>query len=83
MPPGEIVFFYYHPIPLFPTQEVLFCDLFVVVHPTNCDHFVKQDVLVGWRTYADDAPVREGTFDIGRYTIVQREAARISRWNAP
>lgn len=79
--PGEFVFFYYHPIPLFPTQEVLFCDLFVVVHPTNCEHFLRE-VPVGWRTYADNAPVREGTFDIGRFSIVQREAGRISRWKA-
>jgi len=79
--PGEIVFFYYHPIPLFPTQEVVFCDLFVVVHPTNCEHFLRE-VPVGWRTYADDAPVREGRFDIGRFSIVQREAGRISRWKA-
>lgn len=70
--PGEIVFFYYHPIPLFPTQEVFFADLWVAVHRTNLERFRRMEVPVRWRSYADDAPVREGEFELARFATVQR-----------
>ncbi|MFC1708376.1 helix-turn-helix domain-containing protein [Planctomycetota bacterium] len=70
--PGDIVFFFYHPIPLFPTQEVVFSNLWIVIHGMNYDRFRSQSVPLRWRAYADNAAVRTGRFDLARYAVVQR-----------
>lgn len=70
--PGEAVFFYYHPIPVFPTQEVMAGDVWLVIHGANLHHFARGRVVLRWRAFADAAPVRQGKVDVAAYGSVRR-----------
>jgi hypothetical protein len=70
--PGEAVFFYYHPIPVFPTQEVVAGDVWLIIHGANLHHFREGRVALRWRAFADAATVRQGRVDVGAFTAVRR-----------
>lgn len=75
---GELVFFFYHPIPLFPTQEVPFGEVWLAIHNANLQHFEAGKVVLRWRVFADGAPVREGQVDVLAYTSVQRAIRQVA-----
>ncbi len=69
---GEVVFLFYSPVPVFPTQEVLFGEVWIALHGANLHHYAAGKVVVRWRVFADEAPVREGQVDVSVYMTVQR-----------
>lgn len=69
--PGEYTFFRYHPVPLFPTQEVFFLRFWVGIHAGNRE-LVRQGCTMRWRVYADDAQPREGEVVLASYGVVSR-----------
>ncbi|MBX3467719.1 MAG: ATP-binding protein [Planctomycetes bacterium] len=75
---GEVVFFFYHPIPIFPTQEVPFGEVWLAIHGANLQHFEAGRVSLRWRVFADGAPVREGHVDVLAYTSVQRAIRQVA-----
>lgn len=75
---GEVVFFFYHPIPIFPTQEVPFGAVWLAIHGANLQHFEAGKVVLRWRVFADGAPVREGQVDVLAYTSVQRAMREVA-----
>lgn len=79
--PGEVTFFFYHPIPIFPGQSIPFGVVWVAFHRTNLQHYVDGRVTLRWRLYADAAPCREGKLDVSHYSAVQR-AIRMAQHQA-
>lgn len=75
---GELVFFFYHPIPIFPTQEVPFGEVWLAIHNANLQHLEAGKVFLRWRVFADGAPVREGQVDVLAYTSVQRAIRQVA-----
>lgn len=69
--PGEVAFFRYHPVPLFPSQEVFFLRVWVVLHAGNMDA-VRGGAGLSWRVYADDAPPRTGELSLATFGVVGR-----------
>lgn len=76
--PNEVVFYFYHPIPVFPTQEVPFGEVWLAVHGANLQHFEGGKVPIRWRVFADGAPVREGSVDALAFTHVQRAIRQVA-----
>lgn len=71
--PGELLFFRYYPIPLFPGQELFFQRLFAVVHAGNAERWAHAEAsMLRWRVFADDAPPREGHAPLLKYATVRR-----------
>lgn len=70
--PGAVTFFYYHPLPIFPTQVITFSEVWLAVHAGNLTHFVAGNVVLRWKTFADAAPAREGRIDVCGYFAVKR-----------
>ena len=74
--PGEIVFFVYHPLPLFPTQSLSFADVWLSIHGQNVEHYREKRVSLGWTVFADAAARREGKVEVTTFNAVQ-EAIRM------
>jgi hypothetical protein len=75
--PGELVFFRYYPIPLFPGQETSFQRFWVALHAGNIERWLgAKPPVMRWRVFADDAPPREGVVTLTRFAHVRRELAR-------
>lgn len=70
--PGELVFFKYHPTPLFPTQEAFFQRVWIALHAGNRGMVKGDKGVIRWRVYADDAPPRTGTEDLWKFRVVRR-----------
>jgi Schlafen, AlbA_2 len=70
--PGEVTFFFYHPIPIFPSQEIQFGEVWIAIHGINLDHFTSGRVRCRWRVFADGAPSRQGHVDLEAFSAVQR-----------
>ena len=70
--PGELVFFKYHPTPLFPTQETFFQRVWISLHAGNRSIVKGPKGVMRWRVYADDAPPVTGTEDLWRFRVVRR-----------
>jgi hypothetical protein len=75
---GEVVFFFYHPIPIFPTQEVPFGEVWLAIHGANLSQFESGKVVLRWRVFADGAPVREGQVDVLAFTAIQRATRQVA-----
>ncbi|MEC7948810.1 MAG: ATP-binding protein [Myxococcota bacterium] len=69
--PGEVAFFRYHPVPLFPTQEVFFLRIWVRLHTGNMDA-IRAGAGLSWKVYADDAPPRTGELPLATFGVVGR-----------
>lgn len=69
--PGELIFFRYHPIPLFPGQEIFLQKLWVTVHAGNLDRY-RCGALLRWRVYADDAKATEGSVNLRKFAVTRR-----------
>jgi hypothetical protein len=70
--PGDVTFFFYHPAPLFPRQEVVFGTVWIAIHKTNLDHYLNGRVLFRWRVFADHSRPLSGQVEVSTYTAVQR-----------
>ena len=70
--PGEIWFFRYHPVPLFPSQEIFFLHFWIGLHAANRDLVRSGNATLRWRVYADDAPPNEGGRAFSEFGVVQR-----------
>lgn len=70
--PGEITFFRYHPMPLFPTQEIFFSRFWIGIHSNNMELIRSGEGGVRWRIYADDAPPLDGFTPFARFSAIRR-----------
>ncbi|MGE0706865.1 MAG: helix-turn-helix domain-containing protein [Planctomycetota bacterium] len=70
--PGDVTFFFYHPAPLFPRQEVIYGTVWVAIHKTNLDHYTGGRVLLRWRVFADHSHPVGGDVELSTYSVVQR-----------
>ncbi|MCA8925023.1 MAG: ATP-binding protein [Planctomycetes bacterium] len=77
--PGEIVFFVYHPLPLFPTQSLSFADVWLSIHSQNLEHYRAQRVTLDWTVFADAAARREGRVDVTAFNAVQEGIRMVAR----
>lgn len=70
--PGSLTYFFYHPSPLFPQQEVIFGTVWIAIHRTNVDHYQRGRVTLRWRSYADHSDFVTGETEVSSYSVVQR-----------
>ncbi len=70
--PGFLNIFHYYPFPIFPQQEITAFDVWIALHRGNRGAFSKKKVELSWRTFADNATVREGVLPFHYFNIVQR-----------
>ncbi len=71
--PGELIFFHYYPIPLFPGQDIYFQRIWVAVHAGNAERWSHPEAcMLRWRIFADDAPPRDGTAPLMKFALVRR-----------
>ena len=70
--PGALTFFRHHPTPLFPGQEIHYARVWVALHANNVDAVRREELGIGWRVYADDAPARTGHAPLWRFAQVRR-----------
>lgn len=69
--PGQVAWFRYHPVPVFPTQDVYACAAWVSFHRNNLA-LARAGAAVGWVLYADDAEPVRGTRELRSFQVVQR-----------
>jgi hypothetical protein len=72
--PGQVAYFRYHPVPVFPTQEVYATTLWVSFHRNNLA-LARAGAAVGWVLYADDAEPVRGNRELRSFQVVQRALA--------
>ena len=77
--PGELVFFFYHPIPIFPTQSVPFGEVWITVHQANLEHWQAGRLALRWCVFADAAPRVEGRVELSNYTAIQRAMRQVEQ----
>lgn len=70
--PGEVIYFLYHPTPVFPQQEIVFGNIWIAIHSTNLHHYLQGRVVLRWRVYADAAPRQEGQVDVAAFSALKR-----------
>ena len=80
--PGHITFFRYHPVPLFPSQEIFCFTVYVSIHAANLA-LVRAGAALRWRIYADDAVPRTGEIALRSFGVVQQAMAWIERASSP
>ncbi len=69
--PGKVLFFRYHPMPIFPSQEIYAVSCWACVHSRNLAQ-LQAGAMLGWTVYADDAePVRGGR-ELRSFLVVQQ-----------
>lgn len=69
--PSLLHVFRYHGTPVFPGQEVPLLRCWVGIHANNVDAVSAGQAVLGWRVYADDAPVRKGDRPFNAYGVVR------------
>jgi hypothetical protein len=69
--PGQITFFRYHPVPIFPSQEVYAMSVWVVFHRNNLA-LARAGASLGWVIYADDAAPVRGARELRSFQVVQK-----------
>lgn len=67
--PSQLTFFRYHPMPIFPTQEVYAATVWICIHANN-RALVRNGAALEWVIYADDAEPRRGSHPLNRYAVV-------------
>lgn len=72
--PGRVTFFRYHPVPIFPSQEVYVTSAWVCLHRNNLA-LVRAGAGVAWVIYADDAEPVHGTRELRSFMVVQKALA--------
>jgi hypothetical protein len=69
--PGQLSFFRYHPVPLFPTQEVYGLSVWVCVHANNIAQ-IRAGVELSWTIYADDSRPIQSQRSLMDFHVIQR-----------
>lgn len=72
--PGRVTFFRYHPVPIFPSQEVYVTSLWVCLHRNNLA-LARAGATVSWVIYADDAEPVRGSKELRSFMVVQKALA--------
>ena len=68
--PGDVTFFRYHGMPIFPSQEIYAVSLWACIHSRNLT-LLRAGTTVKWRLYADDAEPVHGEHPLGAFQVVQ------------
>ena len=69
--PGKVLFFRYHPMPLFPSQEIYAVSCWACVHARNLT-LIRSGAMIGWTIYADDAEPARGGRELQSFLLVQQ-----------
>lgn len=69
--PGTMHFFYYHQMPVFPSQEVYAVSVWITLHAANRD-LVRKSGCLSWVLYADDAEPVTSRKPLRDYQVVIR-----------
>ncbi len=69
--PGELTYFRFHPVPIFPGQEVYAVTVWICVTVRN-QGLVRSGAQISWRVYADDAAPVEGARALSQFQVVDR-----------
>lgn len=72
--PGQATLFHYHPVPLFPGQEIYFHTFWIGLHSANREA-VREGATIRWRVFADDAAPSEGSRPLVQFGVVQKALA--------
>jgi hypothetical protein len=72
--PGELVFFKYHPSPLFPGQQAFFQRVWIAIHANNIGLLNSGGALTS-RIWADDAEPKVGAVPLNTFRVVRRAMA--------
>ncbi len=75
--PSVITLFRYHPVPVFPGQQIFFQLFWIGLHRSNVDMVKNGAASLRWTVYADDAPAVEGELPFHDFGVVQETMARI------
>lgn len=67
--PSHLSFFRYHPMPIFPSQEVYGASVWICVHANN-RAIVRNGATLDWVVYADDAEPVRGAHLLHRFAVV-------------
>jgi hypothetical protein len=69
--PGLLSFFRYHPVPLFPTQEVYASTVWVCIHANNIAQ-IRAGATLEWTIYADDSQPVQSRAEFYEFQVVRR-----------
>lgn len=69
--PGLVTFFRYHPMPIFPSQEIYAVSVWTCVHSRNLS-LLRSGASLGWVVYADDASPVRGQRELRSFQVVQQ-----------
>ena len=69
--PGQLSFFRYHPVPLFPSQEVYGSSVWICLHAKNIAQ-ARAGAPLSWTTYADDSQPIRSEAKLYDFLIVRR-----------
>ena len=75
--PGVITLFRYHPVPVFPGQQIFFQLFWVGIHEANVEMIRTGSAELRWTVYADDAAPCEGRTPFNDYGVVQDALTRM------
>ena len=67
--PGQVMYFRYHPMPIFPSQEIYAVSVWVCVHARNLS-LLRAGASLGWVVYADDAEPTRGERELASFQVV-------------
>ena len=67
--PGEVAFFRYHGMPIFPSQETYAVSVWTCIHSRNLS-LLRAGASLGWVIYADDAEPVRGSRALGSFQVV-------------
>jgi hypothetical protein len=76
--PGDITFFRYHPVPLFPGQEVYAASVWFALDARNAG-LARAGATIAWKIFADDAEPTTGTLAMKSFQSVQRAIDDLER----
>jgi len=76
--PGVITLFRYHPVPVFPGQQIFFQLFWVGIHGANAEMIRSGSVELRWTVYADDSAPAEGRTPFHDYGVVQDALAWVN-----
>ena len=69
--PGDVMFFRYHGMPIFPSQEIYAVSVWMCIHGRNLT-LLRSGASLGWVIYADDAEPVRGSRSLGSFQVVQQ-----------
>ncbi len=67
--PGQVTFFRYHAMPIFPSQEIYALSVWVCVHSRNLS-LLRAGATLDWVVYADDAEPIRGRRELASFQVV-------------